>query len=40
MKKEAFMLKVDENGAVIKASDLRGFVMGAETFIKLCEKNA
>ena len=39
IKKEAFMLEVDENGAVIKASDLRGFVMGAETFIKMCERD-
>lgn len=39
VKTEGFMLEVTENGAEIKASDLRGFVMGAETFIKLCEKD-
>ncbi len=39
VKTEGFMLEVTENGAEIKASDLRGFVMGAEAFIKLCEKD-
>lgn len=36
---EAFSLEITKTSAVIKASDLRGFVMGAETFIKLCEKD-
>lgn len=39
MEKEAFVLDINENGATVKASDKRGFVMGAETFIKLCEKD-
>lgn len=39
VKKEGFRLDVSENGAVVTASDKRGFVMGVETFIKLCEKD-
>ena len=38
VKKEGFSLEINDGGAVIFASDLRGFVMGAETFIKLCER--
>ncbi len=34
---EGFSLSVNKTGAEIKARDLRGFVMGAETFIKLSE---
>ena len=39
VKKEGFSLDVSESGAVVTACDKRGFVMGAETFIKLCEKD-
>ena len=39
IKKEGFRLDISENGAVIAASDKRGFVMGVETFIKLCDKD-
>ena len=39
VKTEAFVLEINENGAIIKASDKRGFVMGAETFVKLSEKD-
>jgi len=39
VKPEGFVLEITENTAEIKASGLRGFVMGAETFIKLCEKD-
>ena len=39
MEKEAFYLEIKEDFATIKANDLRGFVMGAETFIKLCDKD-
>lgn len=37
--KESFVLDINKTGATVKASDMRGFVMGAETFIKLCEKD-
>jgi len=37
--KQGFRVCVSNEGAVISASDKRGFVMGAETFIKLCEKD-
>ena len=39
VKKEGFRLEVSETGAVITASDKRGFVMGVETFVKLCDKD-
>ncbi len=39
VKKEGFTLDVSENGAVIAANDLRGFVMGVETFVKLCDRD-
>ena len=35
----AYKLKITEDQTQIFASDLRGFVMGAETFIKLTDKN-
>lgn len=37
--KQAFRVCVSNDGAEISAADKRGFVMGAETFIKLCEKD-
>ena len=36
---DAFYLDIGENGAEVRASEKRGFVMGAETFVKLCEKD-
>ena len=39
VKKEGFRLVVSDDGAVVTASDKRGFVMGAETFIKLCDSD-
>lgn len=36
--KQGFKVCVAKDGAVISACDKRGFVMGVETFIKLCEK--
>ncbi|MBQ9985299.1 MAG: family 20 glycosylhydrolase [Oscillospiraceae bacterium] len=37
--KDGFALEVNENGAKISASNFRGFVLGAESFIKLTGKN-
>lgn len=36
---DGYLLDVNKNGATITASNLRGFVMGAETLIKLAVKN-
>lgn len=37
--KDGFELEITDCGAKISASNLRGFVLGAESFIKLTEKN-
>lgn len=39
IKAEGFSLEITKDKAIIKSGDIRGFVMGAETFIKLCEKD-
>ena len=39
MANDGFELEVGSDGAKISASNFRGFVLGAESFIKLCEKD-
>ncbi len=39
IKQDGFKVEVSDGKAIIKASNLRGYVMGAETFIKLCDKD-